>query len=143
MKTNKKGFTLIELMVVMAIIAVLAVLIIGAITLARHASTETTNRSNARTISVALEGAFADNKAYCGYTGGPVCGTTYSFTAIAALIGSPALASTTTAAHCGTTDAVASGGGQVTGLGASTYTITPWNYGCAAALGASDQLSVQ
>jgi prepilin-type N-terminal cleavage/methylation domain-containing protein len=65
-KTNKKAFTLIELMVVMAIIAVLAVLIIGAILLARHTATETQNRSNAQSVQAALEAQFTKYKEYCG-----------------------------------------------------------------------------
>ena len=67
--SQSKGFTLIELMVVMAIIAVLAVLIIGAIQIARKTSTETANRSNARTIQTALEGYYARNKAYPAISG--------------------------------------------------------------------------
>jgi len=63
---NKKGFTLIELMVVMAIIAVLSVLIISAINAARNAATDTTRRSNGKSIQVALEAYYAaqPTKAY-------------------------------------------------------------------------------
>lgn len=61
---SKKGFTLIELMVVMAIIAVLAVLIIGAIQIARKTATETTHRSNGETIHVAIEAIYARTQKY-------------------------------------------------------------------------------
>lgn len=77
MKINKKGFTLIELMVVMTIIAVLSVLIIGAIQAARKASFESQNRGNARTIEVALESyAAKHNGQYPSITDG-------SFTSVA------------------------------------------------------------
>lgn len=71
---KKKGFTLIELVVVMAIIAVLSLLIIAAIQAARSASVESQNRGNARTIEVALEAVAArNNGSYCGDTGGIAC----------------------------------------------------------------------
>lgn len=54
MKT-KKGFTLIELMVVMAIIAILSVLIVGAIQAARKQATNTQRTGNVKTIETALE----------------------------------------------------------------------------------------
>jgi prepilin-type N-terminal cleavage/methylation domain-containing protein len=62
---KRKAFTLIELMVVMAIIAVLSTLIIGAISVARKTSKETTNRGNARSLETALEAFYAKNKSYC------------------------------------------------------------------------------
>ena len=61
---NKKGFTLIELMVVMAIIAVLAVLIIGAISIARQTATDTQRRGLVKEIQVALESEYAKNNSY-------------------------------------------------------------------------------
>lgn len=122
---DRDGFTLIELMVVMAIIAVLAVLIIGAIQLARRTATETTNRSNAKTIQIAMESNYAKNKSYDVFTA-------KTFTSAATTLG-VTLNSTCT----GTGD----GGGLVTST-ATTYTITPYNYNCGAALGASDVLTV-
>lgn len=63
------GFTLIELVVVMAIIAVLSVLIIGAITVARRAAVETSNRGSAKSIQTGLEAYYGKNKQYPATTG--------------------------------------------------------------------------
>jgi prepilin-type N-terminal cleavage/methylation domain-containing protein len=52
---KKKGFTLIELVVVMAIIAILSVIIVGAILAARNAATQTQRTGAVRTIETALE----------------------------------------------------------------------------------------
>lgn len=52
---KKKGFTLIELVVVMAIIAVLSLLIIAAITAARRASQNTARTGDIKTVETALE----------------------------------------------------------------------------------------
>lgn len=61
---TKKGFTLVEIVVVMAIIAVLATLVVGAITVARNVAKETTHRANAKTIQTALEAKYARDKRY-------------------------------------------------------------------------------
>ncbi len=53
--SKKKGFTLIELVVVMAIIAVLALLIVAAIAAARRQATTTQRIGNLKTIETALE----------------------------------------------------------------------------------------
>lgn len=124
---NKKGFTLIELMVVMAIIAVLAVLMIGAIQLARSTSLETTHRSNAKTVQTGLEGYYAKNKAYPATTG------TVSFDTVATATG----VKLTTTNEC--TVAAQLGGGTVT-YTATGYTINPYNAACTASLGTSDEI---
>lgn len=61
---KKKGFTLIELVVVMAIIAVLALLIIGAIVVARRAQIRTANLANAQTLQTGLEAAYGRSGSY-------------------------------------------------------------------------------
>lgn len=63
-KTSKKGFTLIELMIVMAIIAILAVLGIAAINSARKTARDTQRRANAKSIQTGLEAYYATYKAY-------------------------------------------------------------------------------
>lgn len=55
MTQNKKGFTLIELVVVMAIIAVLAALMVTAIVAARKQANNTQITGNAKTIETGLE----------------------------------------------------------------------------------------
>jgi prepilin-type N-terminal cleavage/methylation domain-containing protein len=55
MLKTKKGFTLIELVVVMAIIAILSVIIVGAILAARTAATNTQRTGLVRTMETALE----------------------------------------------------------------------------------------
>lgn len=130
---NKKAFTLIEVMVVMAIIAVLAILIIGAITLARRTATETTHRSNAKTIQTALERVYATNKMYCGGSTGITCGAN-TWAALNTALSTPTFTDT----GC---DVVA-GGGTACGTGAiqngaclqavaqTTYTITAYDWNC-------------
>ncbi len=62
--SEKKGFTLIELVVVMAIIAVLSLLIIAAITAARRQSTNTQRSGNVKTIETALESRYSKCGSY-------------------------------------------------------------------------------
>jgi len=114
-------------MVVMAIIAVLAVLIIGAVQIARHSSTETSNRGNGKTIQTYLEAYYAKNKSYCG-AGGPTCGTTYDATSIQAPLGIPAGAVKTTCT--GTYN----NGASIDQLGGTTYRIRIANWDCSALL---------
>jgi len=123
----KKGFTLIELMVVMAIIAVLAVLMIGAIQLARTTATETIHRANAKTIQTALEGKYAKDKTY------PTLATV-SFKAAATTLG---VTLTDTCAVAGKEN-----GGTVQS-GPTTYTITPFDSKCGGALGVTDIIEVK
>jgi len=127
MTQQKKGFTLIELMVVMAIIAVLAVLMIGAIQLARSTATETIHRSNGKTIQTGLESKYAKDKAYPALSG-------VSFKAAATALGVTLTSTCTTA---GKED-----GGTVTST-TTTYTISPYDSKCANALGLNDVLELK
>lgn len=142
MTQNKKGFTLIELMVVMAIIAVLAVLMIGAIQLARRTATETTHRSNAKTIQTGLEGTYAKYRQYCGATGQPVSCTSSTGTVSFAAIAAPGqLAVTLGAANTSNTCDAASannGGGRVS-VTTTGYKIIPVVYDC---VGAGDTTTI-
>lgn len=58
---TRKGFTLIEVVVVMAIIAVLAVLVTGAIGIARRMVRDTTRRTDIRTLNTALIAFYTKN----------------------------------------------------------------------------------
>ncbi len=124
---QKKGFTLIELVVVMAIIAVLSVLIIGAITVARRSSTETVHRGNARTLQTAFEEYHARKKQY---PGPPPGGTSYTnFRAIAYHLGlgigsEIKLADTP---ECDSTPGQGGGSVAYTSLG---YQIIPYDWTC-------------
>jgi len=131
---NRKAFTLIELMVVMAIIAILAVLIIGAVQLARKTATETTHRSNGKTVQTALEGNFARAKVYCGNTGGPACAAA-TFAATATTLG----VNLASASECSGNYA---GGGRVSTLTASSYVIEPGDSNCGHCTDVSDILSI-
>ncbi len=61
MKRRKKGFTLIELMIVIAIIAILAAVLVPNFMRAREASRLTACKSNLKNISTAVETYSNDN----------------------------------------------------------------------------------
>lgn len=145
MKKMKKGFTLVELLVVMALIAVLAVLILGAIQLARNTATETVDRSNAKVVQAALESNFAKFKEYCGAAAGEIpCpagsptngdtygkGSNYSLASAAAAL-SPSVGLSNGAAsgtNC-VAGATQNGGGRIINLTTTGYAIAPANYNC-------------
>jgi len=125
---SKKGFTLIELVVVMAIIALLALLIIGAIIVARRTATETANRSNAKTVQVALESRFAATRQYPVVNGN--INAAANLTALGLVVGN------LSATACADT-----GGAVVTGSTATTYTINVNTWQCAANYNANDQIT--
>lgn len=110
---NKKGFTLIEVVVVMAIIAVLTVLIVGAVTIARRTAAETAHRQNANAIRTALEAQYSRTRTY------PTIANTGFATAagVAANWGGTTVTLTTGGGVC------ANGGGTVTS-GPAGYTLT-------------------
>lgn len=66
MNKKRKGFTLIELVVVMAIIAILALIIVAAIQAARRQSINSQRTGNIQTVETALEARFARCGTYVG-----------------------------------------------------------------------------
>lgn len=128
-KSENKGFTLIELVVVMAIIAVLAMLIVGAIVVARNTAIETANRTNAKAIQAAMESAYSRTRTY------PPFGTATTLedaAANAALTGVDL--DTNNACKTGTTY---EGGGTIitnSTAGQPAYTITVAKYNCTSLL---------
>lgn len=128
-KMKKKGFTLIELVVVMAIIAVLAMLVVGAIIVARNTAKETANRTNAKAIEAAMEAAYSRTRTYPTFA----AGTTLTTAATNAALSGVNL-DTKTACTSGTY----SGGGTIvtdTTAGNPAYTITIGKYSCDAGVG--------
>jgi len=73
MKRRKKGFTLIELMIVIAIIAILAAVLVPNFMRAREASRLTACKSNLKSLSTAMETYSNDWDGM--YPGGTVAGT--------------------------------------------------------------------
>lgn len=66
---NKRGFTLIELMVVMAILAILLGIGAGAFTTSMKKGRDTTRKANIRAITNALELYYNDKRKYPGDDG--------------------------------------------------------------------------
>ena len=63
---GKRGFTLIELMIVIAIIAILATIAIPQFTFYRARSFNSTAEADLRNAATAQEAYFVDNQEYCG-----------------------------------------------------------------------------
>ena len=114
---KRKGFTLIELVVVMAIIAVLALLVVGAIMVARRASIRTANTSNAQTLQTGFEAYYGKNRTYA--VTGFVAGETFTAT-------SGRLGVSLGGGSC------SNGGGTVTSVSATNYTLVTWDEDCSA-----------
>lgn len=125
---KKKGFTLIELVVVMAIIAVLALLVVGAIIAARRTATATTNRGNAKTIQTAAEALYAKNKSYSALG----TATSQSFATAASTLGGVVGTVTLAPSACDSVTAYAGGGRVTYNATTGVYTIIPVDHNCAA-----------
>lgn len=138
---RKRGFTLIEIMVVMAIIAVLAVLVIGAITLARRSAIETTHRNNTKSLVAAFHHNFGIYKRYCGATAGEVpCSAPQTYQAIADIDvnGNPLVKLNPACAG----NATNAGGGRLTAIGISTVTLNTVQWDCTTDMAASDIITL-
>lgn len=59
-KRNKKGFTLVELVIVIAVLAILAAIAVPNVTNIVNQANENTDKSNAQTIELALKSAYAE-----------------------------------------------------------------------------------
>lgn len=125
---KRKGFTLIELVVVMAIIAVLSLLVVGAIIAARRTATATTNRGNAKTIQTAAEAVYAKNKSYAALG----TATTQSFKTAAGTLGGIVGTVTLAPSSCDNVTAYEGGGRIAYNSVTGAYTIIPVDYTCAA-----------
>ncbi|MDO8507184.1 MAG: type II secretion system protein [bacterium] len=135
MKEKKEtGFTLIEIVVVMAIIAVLAVLVVGAISIARNMTKETTHRANARSIQTGMEAYYSRNRQFPPATegGNGLFGSeSISFEMVAANDPEYLNVSLSPASECDGPDEWGDGGGQVwITTDRQHYTITPYDSGC-------------
>ena len=75
-KRDKKGFTLIELMIVIAIIGILAAIAIPQFTTYRTRSLNSAAVADLRNAATAQESYFVDNQSYCG-TVATITGATY------------------------------------------------------------------
>jgi prepilin-type N-terminal cleavage/methylation domain-containing protein len=62
-KRNKKGFTLVELVIVIAVLAVLAAIAVPTVTNVINSANVNTDTSNAQTIELALKSAYAEASA--------------------------------------------------------------------------------
>lgn len=120
---NKKGFTLVEVVVVIAIIAILSLLIVGAIVVARNAATEATNRNNGSTLRLALEAHYARHGVYCGTPSTFLCpGTELDFSTVSDRLRGAGIQNEIR------TTPTAGGGGRFTTLSAQSVTYQVLNH---------------
>ena len=129
---KRKGFTLIELVVVMAIIAILSLLVVGAIIVARNTATETANRSNAKVVQTALEAKFASNRTY------PIIGTSAAPVALNSTTAMTPLGLTTASFS---TAACAANAGGVMYSTASQYNIKVNTAACGTTYNPADEIN--
>ena len=59
-RTNKKGFTIVELVIVIAILAIIAVIAIPTVTGVIQSANKSTDASNAQAVQVALKSCYAE-----------------------------------------------------------------------------------
>lgn len=110
---NKKGFTLVEIMIVVAIIALLAAIAIPNLLAAKRTANDGAALANIRTLSTAAEtyatannGSFpADTAALAGYAAAAtsLCGSTVQGYTYACTLAATGYTITANAATCGTT----------------------------------------
>ena len=118
----KRGFTLIELMVVIAVIAILSTIALFGITKAQASARDSSRQQIMNGIQMALERYYADNQAYYTTTNN-FCGLTTALVAASYLSAQPNDPKTK-ASICGTGNPTA-GGATYTYLGAAaSYTLT-------------------
>jgi prepilin-type N-terminal cleavage/methylation domain-containing protein len=92
---NRKGFTLVELMIVVAIIGILAMVAIPAYIGQQTRATRTEGFTNLENIRLLEEQFFADNAAYAalgaltGFNPGPDIRFTYAISSLAVGVGLP------------------------------------------------------
>ena len=66
---SKKGFTLVELMIVITVIAILMTIAVASFTRVQKQSRDTKRKGDMRTIATALQAYFTENTAYPGILG--------------------------------------------------------------------------
>ncbi|MGE5699607.1 MAG: type IV pilin protein [Deltaproteobacteria bacterium] len=120
---GKKGFTLIELMIVVAIIGILAAIAIPNFLKFQAKSKQSEAKTNLKGIYTAETGYFGENNAYSGFNAAnwePVGTSRYHYTLTGAVTGATSLEKG--ADLTGFTAVWTGNGGETPGLAASTFT---------------------